>query len=284
MPLKPDKHITEEHCRFINEVAKLEPADTGDLYPYVRQAGYHGSRADNIALGRTNDYSIRSADDKAGPSDKTAGFDWISEAARLRNDHTIMYRYASRIRDAYNRRDPRLRGWREWLTYLDGKLIGYDFVGWYTRTPDSSHGMHHHLSKLRRYTTDWPSYAAMLSILVDEPLAAWQAGRSRYQESSLTEQDDDGMIMYHAIDDKGTLVTVDDTAVFAVVGGFGLRVTATPVQTLQNKLAAPPNSPAKGTGDSSPLTKAEWNALMDLFGVGGYRFNKDGTFTAVVPA
>lgn len=188
MPINPDKHITPEHASFINEVEKLEPVDTGDLYPYVRQAGYHGSRADQLALGRPNDYSIRSADDRAGPDDKTAAFDWISEAARLRNDHTVMYKYGRRIRDAFNRRDPRLHGWREWLTYLDGALIGFDFVGWYTRVPDPSHGMHHHLSKLRRYTTDWASYASMLSILAGEPLEVWTAGRSRYQGEDMSER------------------------------------------------------------------------------------------------
>lgn len=182
MPLAPDRHITPEHARFINEVEKLEPVDTGDLYPYVRQAGYHGSRDDQYALGRTNDYSIRSADDKAGPSDKTAAFDWISESARLHGDHTVMYRYGRRIRDAFTQRDPRLSGWREWLTYLDGQLIGFDFVGWYTRVPDPSHDMHHHMSKIRRYTTHWPSYASMLSILAGEPLGAWRVGQSRYQQ------------------------------------------------------------------------------------------------------
>lgn len=191
VPLQPDKHITPEHARFINEVEKLEPDDTGDLYPYVRQAGYHGSRLDQLAVGKPNDYSVRLADDKAGPADKTAGFDWISESARLHNDHTVMYRYGRRIRDAYTRRDERLAGWREWLTYLDGKLIGFDFVGWYTRTPDSSHGMHHHLSKLRRYVTHWPSYAAMLSILAGESLAVWRAGQSRYQSATQTQGDTD---------------------------------------------------------------------------------------------
>lgn len=91
----------------------------------------------------------------------------------------------------------------------------------------------------------------------------------------LAEQDDDGMIMYHAIDDKGTPVTSDDVPVFCLVGGFGVRVTPdVPVQSLQNKLA-------RSTGDSTGLTKVEWNALMALFRVDGYRFNKDGTFTAV---
>jgi hypothetical protein len=187
VPLKPDSRITAEHARFINAVAALDPGDTGALSPYVKQAGYHGTRDDQYALGRSNDYSVRTADDKAGPSDKTAAFDWISESARLRGDHTVMYRYAARIRDAYNRRDPRLRGWREWLTYLDGKLIGFDFVDWYTRTPGASHDMHHHMSKVRRYTTDWPSYAAMLSILAGEPLTVWQAGISRYQERKDTD-------------------------------------------------------------------------------------------------
>lgn len=194
MPIEPDARVTPEMARFINACEALEPADTGDLYPYVRQRGYHGSRRDNIALGYPNDYSIRSAADRRGPDDKAAAFDWISESARLHGDHTVMNRYSRRVRSAYNTRDARLAGWREWLTWCDGALIGFDFADWYTRVPDPSHGMHHHGSIQREFVGHWPTYAGMLSILAAEPLTVWQAGGSRYLEDDVTPEQNDHLV------------------------------------------------------------------------------------------
>lgn len=266
--LNPDAHITAEHARFINEVEQLELSDTGDLYPYVRQAGYHGSRADQISLDRPNDYSIRLADDKAGPSDKTAAFDWISESARLHNDHTVMYRYGRRIKAAFDRRDPRLKGWREWLTYLDGQLVGFDFVGWFTRVPDSSHGMHHHLSKLRGYVTDWPSYAGMLSILADEPLSTWQAGQSRYYQYAATPTQPQETEEMYLIEANGA----DGVGAYAVVMPDGECVVrlksaltgGTGTANLWSRICRAP---------ADNVTAKVWNDTMELFGVTGYRFN-----------
>jgi hypothetical protein len=91
---------------------------------------------------------------------------------------------------------------------------------------------------------------------------------------------EDTMILYHAIDTQGTAAAGDDEAVFAVVGGGGAFVSDGPIpQTLANKLAQPPGSPDKGTGNSSALNAAEWNALMDMYDVVGHRFwkNADGS-------
>jgi hypothetical protein len=183
----PDpSRITAEHWRFILACRDLEPEDTGDLYPYADKPGYHNSRDELLRDGLRSDYSIRLAADKAGPGWATAAWDWISKSAQ-RGDRRIINRYGGRVRDAYNRRDARLKGWREVLTQVDaGRPEGFNFDfggeggGWYTRTPDDSHDWHHHLSKLRAYLADWPTYAGMLSIFAGEPLADWQAGRSRY--------------------------------------------------------------------------------------------------------
>ncbi len=180
-PPNPDpSRITAELWRFVRALQELEPTDTGDLYPYADKPGYHNTRRRLIERGLTNDYSIRSADDKAGPDWACGAFDWISKSAQ-RGDRRIINRYGQRVRAAYQARDPRLHGWREVLTQVDaGVPEGYDLVGWYTRTPDGTHDWHTHFSKLRRYLAHWPSYAGMLSILAGEPLTVWLTGRSRY--------------------------------------------------------------------------------------------------------
>jgi hypothetical protein len=183
MPLAPDPRVTPEMIRFINECEKLEPGDTGALFPYADKRGYHNTVKRNQQKW-PGDYSIRLADDLRGNLTVCRAFDWISESARTRGDRRIMNKYGRRIRDAYSRRDPRYAGWREVLTQVDdGAPEGFNVGpggGWYTRTPDMSHDYHHHLSKLTAYVDDWPTYAGMLSILADEPLSVWRAGHSRY--------------------------------------------------------------------------------------------------------
>lgn len=93
-----------------------------------------------------------------------------------------------------------------------------------------------------------------------------------------TEEEDDMGVLYHAIDDNGTQILVDDRAVFAWVSGGQCRVAVGPSQTLANKVAAPPAAPDKGTGNSSGLSKAEWNELMVWMGVPGNRFDEAGIF------
>jgi hypothetical protein len=92
------------------------------------------------------------------------------------------------------------------------------------------------------------------------------------------QEDEDMATLYHVIDDNGTPINTDDMAIFAYLGGGICRVAAGPVQTLANKVARPPSAPDKGTGDSSPLTKAEWNDLMEWMGVPGNRFDDQGIF------
>lgn len=189
MPIAPDSRVTAELARFINECERLEPDDTGSLYPYADKSGYHNTVERNLERW-PGEYSTKLADDLRGNRKVCRAFDWISESARTRGDRTVMNRYGRRLRDAYLRRDPRFKGWREVLTQVDaGQPEGFNVGpgGWYTRTPDMSHDYHHHLSKLTAYVDDWPTYAGMLSILADEPLVVWLAGKSRY----LTQQEDD---------------------------------------------------------------------------------------------
>lgn len=192
MPLSPDPRVTPEMVRFINECERLEPDDTGALFPFADKRGYHNTVERNLQRW-PGEYSTKLADDLRGNRKVCRAFDWISESARTRGDRTVMNRYGRRLRDAYLRRDERFKGWREVLTQVDaGRPEGYNVGpgGWYTRTPDDTHDMHHHFSILTAYVSTWRTYAGMLSILADEPLATWQAGKSRYlQEDDMSWSD-----------------------------------------------------------------------------------------------
>lgn len=93
-----------------------------------------------------------------------------------------------------------------------------------------------------------------------------------------SKEDDDMATLYHVIDDNGTPINTDDMAIFAYVAGGNCRVAVGPAQSLANKIATPPAAPDKGTGNSSGLTKVEWNELMVWMGVAGNRFDAAGIF------
>lgn len=157
--------ISDEMWRFRTACLELE-RDTVDAGIYGDKPGYHNTRNGLLADGLTKDYSIQLADDKAGPGDLAAGFDWTFRSAQAGN-YTLISKYGARIARAYRMRDPRLRGWREVLCQADKDATpeGFDFVGWYTRTPDNTHRWHFHFSILRRYIRTWSVYAGMLQIL-----------------------------------------------------------------------------------------------------------------------
>ncbi len=176
------KHITAEMWWFIEELDKLDGADTvyagswGDFKP-----GYHcdafNLRWHQDKTGQyiwRNDYSTKLPDDKVlgTPLEHYgAAVDLTFRSAQAGNSATIR-KYGSRVRAAWLARDPRLKGWREVLIQgdSDAPADGYDFVSWTERTPDSTHTWHGHFSVQRKYVATRSVYEAMLSILRGEPL------------------------------------------------------------------------------------------------------------------
>ncbi len=141
----------------------IEPGDPN-------QGGYHNSRDKLNALGKTGDYSLRYPWDKRGNSSRARAFDWTFPDAQRGNYSTIR-RFMTRIKEAFDRRDPRLTGWREALGQQDADANpeGFDFAAWSTRTPDMSHMWHIHFSIMNEFVDDvWP-YTNMLSILRGDP-------------------------------------------------------------------------------------------------------------------
>lgn len=179
--------ITDALWHFAEACLAMQPGTEYGGIVATNQDGYHNTRNNLNNQGRTNDYSIRLAADKAGPADKCAGFDWTFPDAQSGRYGTIV-KYGERVRSAYWARDPRLNGWREVLIQADtdGDAEGYDFASWSERTPDSSHLWHAHFSVLRQYLNDMNVMNGMLSILAGESLETWRAGRSRYGGSAVS--------------------------------------------------------------------------------------------------
>jgi hypothetical protein len=161
--------ITDASWWFMQQLLALEPGtQNGGIY--ANKAGYHNARSNLQASPQwSNDYSIRLPADRRGPADKAAGYDWTFPEAQ-RGDYRRIMLYGRRIAVAFAGRDPRLAGWREVLVQADpdANAEGYDFVTWTTRTPDSSHLWHMHLSELRQFTEDRANKEAMLSVLRGE--------------------------------------------------------------------------------------------------------------------
>lgn len=180
-------HITMEMWWFIEQLELLEGPDTVFSGSWGRvKPGYHNDywelwnhKVNGVFVWR-NDYSISLPEDKVGgtPLEQFgAAVDWTFKSAQAGDSRNIR-KYGARIRTAWLKRDPRLKGWREVLTQGDGdpQADGYDFVNWTERTPDFTHTWHFHFSCLRKYLRTLSVFHAMLSILRGETLAQWLVG------------------------------------------------------------------------------------------------------------
>lgn len=154
--------------RFATRCVGLQGTNSGIAPGDPNQGGYHNSRNKLYALGKNGDYSLRHPWDARGNPDRFRAFDWGHST------QAAMTLYTGRVRDAYNRRDPRLTGWREVLGCHNGSLIGFDFIGWYTRVPDSSHRTHLHFSAMNEFVDEEWLYDNMFSILRGQSLEDWR--------------------------------------------------------------------------------------------------------------
>ncbi len=175
--------ITGASWRYIEARLVMDAGDAVYAGSYVNKPGYHGTRAQNLArdkkTGRTN-YSVRLPPDLQGPDDKTAAYDFKSLSAAS-GDYRLMAQRGAHALAAFEARDPRLRGWREWLgqTDSDKAAEGLDFATWTKRVPDPTHEWHDHEAELRAYVDSWDNKACMLSVLSGETLDAYLASGGR---------------------------------------------------------------------------------------------------------
>lgn len=170
MAANPDpEHISAAFWWFWEQLHAMEPTTQLGGF-YAPKGGYHNTRHNLLNTPShpewRNDYSIRLTADRLGPATKSAAMDWTFPEAHG-GDYRRIAMYGARIREAFQRRDPRLAGWREFLGQSDTDLApeGYDFVTWTTRQPDDTHRWHGHFSILRQFIESFEHMRNMLLVL-----------------------------------------------------------------------------------------------------------------------
>ncbi|GAB3932720.1 hypothetical protein GCM10027614_02420 [Micromonospora vulcania] len=188
--------ITDASWWLMQQLKALQPGtQNGGIY--ANKPGYHNTRAANDS----DNYSVRDAEDKGGPSDKAAAYDWTfpeaqslavasdevypdadlvlpSDVGAAAGNYTNIARYSNRLMaSGKNPNDPRLDGWREFYgqTDTDSTVEGWDFR--YNRaaiTDDPSHLWHIHLSENREKVADLENKQALLSVLRGETVQQWR--------------------------------------------------------------------------------------------------------------
>lgn len=165
--------ITDQLWDFRTACLALEPGTNDqDSGIYADKPGYHNTRAQNDP----DNYSVRDAPDKHGPSDKAAAWDWTFLSAQS-GDYSRISIYGKRMLTAWNAEDPRCNVLREFLgqTDTDSTPEGLDFRYHTKRTPDDSHRWHIHWSFVRAYVANAGAFACVLSVLKGETLDAYLA-------------------------------------------------------------------------------------------------------------
>ncbi|MCX2947899.1 hypothetical protein [Lentzea sp. NEAU-D7] len=140
---------------------------------YTNKEGYHNTRAANAP----NDYSVVDAEDKGGPSNLAAAYDWTFEDAQNGSFGTIA-RYSNRLlASGKDPNDPRLDGWREFFgqTDNDREVEGWDFRYDRAASSDKTHLWHIHLSEDRDKVTSYDNKVALLSVLKGETVNQWRS-------------------------------------------------------------------------------------------------------------
>lgn len=167
--------ITDASWWLMEQFLMLRPGTRNDGI-YADKPGYHNTRAANDP----GDYSVTDAEDKGGPSDKAAAYDWgFPEAQRTPNpDYSNIARYSNRLlASGLDPNDPRLDGWREFFgqTDSDSDVEGYDFRYERAKSSDPSHLWHIHLSEDRDKVTGYDNKVALLSVLKGETVNQWRS-------------------------------------------------------------------------------------------------------------
>lgn len=140
-----------------------------DALPGVRLGGiyapkphYHSSVNENLSRWPSS-YSVRLAIDKRAPRDKARAIDLTLSSAQMKV-------VTGRLRDAANRRDPRLKAVREFYGTLDGRTVygrikDSETGNWRSSSADSSHTWHVHISIFTPYVDDWNALADVLAVV-----------------------------------------------------------------------------------------------------------------------
>lgn len=238
---------------------------------------YHNSLNDNpnkAAGSYTNNY----------PDDRVPPGTW-SKTHCCANDQSMnvadMVRQWSRYEAVfYNGNDPRRKYLAEYIGWNGkGEAERLDYQANKRTVSTKDHKWHAHKVRRRKYWNSRDASIAMLSIEKGESPAQYLASIGQAPAPQPPVELPDGeeypMKMYHAVDEEGNDIVVDNVVYYALVGS-DLTVRVHPaMQDTANAVAG------HQTGNSRGLTKEVWNDLMDWLAHPTHRFakNPDGTLS-----
>jgi hypothetical protein len=156
----PDR-ITEALWKVWLESAAVIPGvRLGGIYAF--KPGYHSTVSDNRS-NWPNDYSIRLSLDTVSPTDKARAIDLTMSTSEMR-------RRTGYLREAAERRDPRLRAVREFYGTVDGnnvfgRIKDGETGAWRWSTSDDSHLWHIHISIFTAFCDDSAALSGVVSVL-----------------------------------------------------------------------------------------------------------------------
>lgn len=165
-------HESSASVWLMQQLLALQPG-TEDSGMYVDKPGYHNTRAGNSP----DDPSVVHPEDRGGPDDLAAAYDWTFTDAKNGRYGTIA-RYSSRLlASGMDPNDQRLDGWREFFgqTDNDSQVEGWDFRHHRAATSDDTHLWHIHLSEDRDKVTSYDNKVALLSVLKGETVNQWRS-------------------------------------------------------------------------------------------------------------
>jgi hypothetical protein len=141
---------------LFNQIKAAIPAALmgGILGDSAHTYGYHRGR--NYVAG--DDYSVQYPEDQQGDGEAASALDlsW--------SDAQWQYTVSQRLLNAKN--DSRMYACREFYGSTDGRVVcGWDYVGGYPVSSDSSHLWHIHLSILRKYANDSAALSGIASVI-----------------------------------------------------------------------------------------------------------------------
>lgn len=153
---------------------------------WASKPGYHNT----VSANSSSNYSVRLSLDRTSPRDKARALDLTMSDAAMR-------KYTQRLLDAAARRDPRLRGVREFYGTVNGRTVvgrikDSEAGAWRSSTSDTSHLWHIHISIFTAYCDNQTALADVMSVLSggttsegDDPMLGLKKGDSGKQVTAL---------------------------------------------------------------------------------------------------
>lgn len=158
------EHAPEGLKYFAREMVKLGGVLSGIVGDSAHTWGYHRGR-NYVSSG---DYSVQLPEDRLGNGEAASAVDWSLSTS-------LMKTMSTRLAQACDRGDPRVKCLREWYGTTNGTSVtgrthsGSSDTSWSFASSDSSHLWHIHFSFLRQHNNTISVMNDILSVLRGGP-------------------------------------------------------------------------------------------------------------------